>query len=124
MTRNRRIKSFTRWTLARPGAWRVIARQIVSFHATHTISHRKTFNLSITVLARGLTSISDATSQKFMLLVQIPRREQKAGSGRYAVVYLDFAGLRGRKCGDSDFERWYARAKPDVECLMGVKVRH
>lgn len=81
----------------------------------------KTFNLTFQVRARGLTSVSDATSQKFMLLVQIPRREQKPGEGRYAVIYLDFAGMRGRKCGDSDFEQWYARANPDVECLMGVK---
>ena len=89
-----------------------------------TTSHRKTFNLTFQVRARGLTSVSDATSQKFMLLVQIPRREQKPGEGRYAVIYLDFAGMRGRKCGDSDFEQWYARANPDVECLMGVKVRY
>ena len=78
----------------------------------------------MTVRTRGLTSVSDATSQKFMLLAQIPRRDQKAGQGRYAIVYLDFASMRSRKCGDSDFEPWYARTKPDVECLMGVKVSH
>ena len=30
--------------------------------------------------------------------------------------------MRGEKCKDDDFERWYARAG-DHECIMGHKVR-
>lgn len=81
----------------------------------------KSYNLGMSVRARGLTSVSDATSQKFMLLVQISRQEQKPGQGRYGIIHLDFTGLRSRKCGDDDFEQWYARAKPETECLLGVK---
>ncbi|KAI6113349.1 hypothetical protein EV401DRAFT_2058736 [Pisolithus croceorrhizus] len=81
----------------------------------------KSYDLGMSIRARGLTSVSDATSQKFMLLVQVARQEQKPGQGRYAIIHLDFAGLRQRKCGDGDFEQWYARAKPETECLLGVK---
>jgi len=72
--------------------------------------------------AKALTTVSDATSQKFILLAQLSRKDQREGDGRYAVIHLDFSGVRGRKCGEADFEKWYARAKPDTECLMGVKV--
>ncbi|KIJ65382.1 hypothetical protein HYDPIDRAFT_88076 [Hydnomerulius pinastri MD-312] len=81
----------------------------------------KSFKLPINVRAKGLTTVSDSTSQKFVLLAQISRQDQKAGQGRYAVIYLDFAPTRARKCGESDFEQWYARSGPDRECLMGVK---
>lgn len=72
--------------------------------------------------ARALTTVSDPTSQKFILLAQLSRKDQREDSGRYAVIYLDFAGMRSRKCGEGDFEKWYARASPETECLMGVKV--
>ncbi|KAH7881943.1 hypothetical protein F5I97DRAFT_1932104 [Phlebopus sp. FC_14] len=81
----------------------------------------KSFNLGMKVRARALTTVSDSTSQKFILLAQISRQDQKNNQGRYTVIYLDFAPTRSRKCGDSDFEQWYARARPDKECLMGVK---
>lgn len=83
---------------------------------------RKSFELGINIRARALTTVSDATSQKFILLGQLSRKDQRIGDGRYAVIYLDFAGVRSRKCTENDFEKWYARAKPDTECLMGVKV--
>lgn len=72
--------------------------------------------------ARILTTVSDSTSQKFMLVGQVSR-EDVPGRGRWALVYLDFAPVRSRKCGDNDFERWYARSRTH-ECLMGHRVRH
>jgi photosystem II stability/assembly factor-like uncharacterized protein len=81
----------------------------------------KSFNLGVNVRAKALTTVSDVTSQKFILLAQLSRNDQREGDGRYAVIYLDFAGTRPRQCEEKDYERWYARAKPDTECLMGVK---
>ncbi|KAF9236110.1 hypothetical protein BU15DRAFT_64296 [Melanogaster broomeanus] len=81
----------------------------------------KSFNLGHNVRARGLTTVSDSTSQKFMLLAQVSRQDQQDGQGRYAVMFLDFAPTRSRQCGDNDFEQWYARGRRDKECLMGVK---
>jgi hypothetical protein len=72
-------------------------------------------------MARALTTVPDSTSQKFVLVGQIPRKEQTSRSGRYASIFLDFAETRGKKCGDSDYERWYARPS-NQECLMGHKV--
>ncbi|EIW75279.1 Oligoxyloglucan reducing end-specific cellobiohydrolase [Coniophora puteana RWD-64-598 SS2] len=81
----------------------------------------KTYTLPIRIRSRYLTTISDSTSQKFVLLGQVAREDQQAGKGRHAVVFLDFAGTRTRKCGDGDMERWYARSAADKECLMGTK---
>ncbi|KAG6381823.1 hypothetical protein JVT61DRAFT_432 [Boletus reticuloceps] len=81
----------------------------------------KSFDLGVDVRARALTTVSDATSQKFILLAQLSRMDQREHDGRYAVIYLDFAGTRSRKCEEKDLEKWYARAKPDMECLMGIK---
>lgn len=72
--------------------------------------------------ARVLTTVSDSTSQKFILIGQLDKREQQ-NDGRFAVVFLDFANTRPRQCGDSDFEDWYARTAKGKECLMGHKVR-
>ena len=69
--------------------------------------------------ARILTTVSDSTSQKFLLVGQIPKRAQK-DKGRFAVVFLDFKTLDRRQCGDSDFETWFARSSTH-ECLMGHK---
>ncbi len=41
--------------------------------------------------------------------------------GRVAVIQLDFANVLPKKCGDSDFDKWYARSA-GAECLMGHKV--
>ncbi|EPQ56214.1 Oligoxyloglucan reducing end-specific cellobiohydrolase [Gloeophyllum trabeum ATCC 11539] len=79
------------------------------------------YNYGVKMRARALTSVPDATSQKFILLGQIARRDQTAGQGRYAIVYLDFAGLGRRQCTDNDFENWYARSAAK-ECLMGHKL--
>ena len=64
-------------------------------------------------------TVPDSTSQKFMLIGQRSRRD--AGDDeRWAVVHLDFAKTRSRKCETSDFETWYAR-KGSNQCLMGHK---
>ncbi|KAG6330590.1 hypothetical protein ID866_8498 [Astraeus odoratus] len=102
----------------------------------------RTYNLGMSIRARGLTAVSDATSQKFMLLVQIPRHSHQPGEGHYGIIYLDFAGLRTRKCEDDDFEQWfgsfpsfmlftcvligfvkqwYKRRKPYADCYVGDK---
>ncbi|KAF9224207.1 Oligoxyloglucan reducing end-specific cellobiohydrolase [Gyrodon lividus] len=81
----------------------------------------KSFKLGLNVRAKALTTVSDSTSQKFILLAQVSRQDQREGQGRYAVISLDFAPTRSRKCGDNDFEEWYARARPDKQCLMGVR---
>ena len=72
--------------------------------------------------ARILTTVSDSTSQKFILIGQLDKREQK-DDGRFATVFLDFANTRSRQCGDDDFEDWYARTARGKECLMGHRVR-
>lgn len=72
--------------------------------------------------ARILTTVSDSTSQKFILIGQLDKLEQKDGN-RFATVFLDFANTRSRQCGDDDFEDWYARTAKGKECLMGHRVR-
>jgi hypothetical protein len=83
---------------------------------------RQKYTLETALRAQVLTTVPDSTSQKFMLLGQVPRSSSGASQGRYAIVHLDFAGTRTRKCDEGDFERWYARAG-NTECLMGHKVR-
>ena len=84
------------------------------------IRDRKTFNFGFKMRARILTTVSDSTSQKFMLVGQVSRGDVP-GRGRWAIVYLDFQPVRSRKCGESDFDQWYARSRTH-ECLMGHKV--
>lgn len=72
--------------------------------------------------ARALTTVADGTSQKFILIGQLPRKDATS-EGRYVTVFLDFAPTRSRQCTDRDFERWYARTSKGKECLMGHKVR-
>ncbi|KIK54103.1 hypothetical protein GYMLUDRAFT_232409 [Collybiopsis luxurians FD-317 M1] len=79
-----------------------------------------TYNLGVKMRARALSTVPDSTSQKFLLVGQVARRDQTDRIGRYVVVFLDFAGMRSRKCEDRDFERWYARSGAS-ECLMGHK---
>jgi len=78
--------------------------------------------LGVKLRARILTTVSDSTSQKFILLGQVDKRDQK-DDGRFAMIFLDFANTRSRQCGDDDFEDWYARTAKGKECLMGHRVR-
>ena len=85
------------------------------------VSVRKKYNFGVRVRARVLTTVPDSTSQKFVLLGQIGKRDQKGEDGRVVVIHLDFANTRTRQCEDRDFEDWYARSSSH-ECLMGHKV--
>ncbi|OSX64575.1 hypothetical protein POSPLADRAFT_1138528 [Postia placenta MAD-698-R-SB12] len=80
----------------------------------------KTFNFETKMRVRILTTVSDSTSQKFMIVGAVSKREPGSNQGRYAVLFLDFANTRTRKCGENDFERWNARSATH-ECLMGHK---
>jgi hypothetical protein len=71
--------------------------------------------------ARGLTTLPDSTSLKILLLGEVARKDRKGDMGRVAVVQLDFANVLPKKCGNSDFDKWYARSA-GAECLMGHKV--
>ena len=73
------------------------------------------------IRARALSTVQDSTSQKFLLLGQLSR-EDSTDEGRVAAIFLDFAPMGRPKCGDDDFERWYARTTNNKECLMGHKV--
>lgn len=92
------------------------------FILTHSFCRNK-YTFGIKVRVRALTTVPDSTSQKFLLVGQVNRKDQTNDVGRYVVVFLDFAGTRERKCGESDFEKWYARPAKS-ECLMGHKVRY
>ncbi|KZP04862.1 Oligoxyloglucan reducing end-specific cellobiohydrolase [Athelia psychrophila] len=81
----------------------------------------KSYKFGIRMRSRLLMTLPDSTSQKFILLGQIARKDQKDGQGRYAIVFLDFANTRGRQCEEKDFERWNARASKDKTCIMGHK---
>lgn len=79
----------------------------------------KEHDMGLSVRVLVLTTIPDSTSQKFLVLGSTSRSDSEGG--RYATIFLDFAGAQPRQCKDSDFERWYARSGPDTECLMGHK---
>ncbi|KAF8075280.1 vacuolar protein sorting/targeting protein 10 [Lyophyllum atratum] len=80
----------------------------------------KSYEIGVKLRARALMTLPDSTSQKFVLLGQVARRDQSKEVGRVVIVYLDFSKTRSRKCGESDFEKWYARPAK-TECLMGHK---
>jgi hypothetical protein len=82
----------------------------------------KELQLGVTMRARALITIPDATSQKFVLLGQLARKD-KTQDGGYAAVFLDFAPVRSRQCGESNIEKWWARTAKDNQCIMGHKVR-
>ena len=91
---------------------------VIRGHDLSTV--RLTYDFGISIRARGLTTLPDSTSQKFLLLGQVGKKDQKDW-GRVVVIHLDFAQTRGKKCDDNDFEKWYARQQKS-ECLMGHKV--
>ncbi|KAG6856320.1 vacuolar protein sorting/targeting protein PEP1, partial [Tephrocybe sp. NHM501043] len=99
----------------------------------------KSYDIGLKLLPRGLMTLPDSTSQKFLLLGQVARRDQTKDIGRVVIVFLDFAKTRSRKCTSNDFEKWYARdgkteclmghrqwynrRKPDVDCYVGEKYK-
>lgn len=76
--------------------------------------------LGVTLRALLLTTVPDSTSQKFMVLGTLGRGDA-SDQGRHAVVYLDFAPLQERKCGDKDVEQWYVRPPTGRDCVLGHK---
>lgn len=78
-------------------------------------------NLGVNVRARGLSTVQDSTSQKFLLLGQLSRHDSTSEGG-IAAIFLDFAPMGRRKCVATDFEKWYARTMRNKECLMGHRV--
>lgn len=83
----------------------------------------QTMKLGQKVSPKLLTSVPDATSQKFLLLGTLSREDAKKGNGdRHVVIQLDFSQVGRKKCQDSDFENWYARKlSGHADCLMGHK---
>lgn len=77
-------------------------------------------DLGVNMRVAILTTIPDSTSQKFLALGKIPRKEADK-DGAYASVFLDFANLQTRQCKDDDFEKWYMRRNNNDECIMGHK---
>ncbi|KAF8887404.1 Oligoxyloglucan reducing end-specific cellobiohydrolase [Infundibulicybe gibba] len=80
----------------------------------------QSYKMDVKLRARALTTLPDSTSQKFILLGQVARKDQSNTIGRVVVVHLDFSKTRQRKCEESDFEKWYVRPAK-TECLMGHK---
>ncbi|KAJ7230698.1 vacuolar protein sorting/targeting protein 10 [Mycena pura] len=78
-----------------------------------------TYNFGLKLRARALVTLPDSTSQKFILLGQVARKDKPNGD-RVVIVYLDFAGTRKEQCKEKDFENWYARSSGS-QCLMGHK---
>jgi photosystem II stability/assembly factor-like uncharacterized protein len=76
----------------------------------------KTAELPEKVEVHEITTIPDSTSLKVLLIAQ------KGGEDWYTFT-LDFDDLHERKCGDDDFEKWYARVDDEGKpsCLMGHK---
>lgn len=81
---------------------------------------RSKYNFGVSIRAIGLTTLPDSTSQKFLLLGQVAKKD-KQQHGRVVVVHIDFSKTRGRKCVDADYEKWYVRHQKS-DCLMGHKV--
>ncbi|KAG2087359.1 uncharacterized protein F5147DRAFT_790752 [Suillus discolor] len=57
-----------------------------------------TFNIGFQFRAKGLTTVLDSTSEKF-LFGQVMRQSQQPNQGSNATIYLDFASLGRLKCG-------------------------
>lgn len=77
-------------------------------------------DLGVSIQPLVLTTVPDSTSQKFILLGTLGRRDGNS-EGRHAAIQLDFAPLQTRKCGEKDMERWYARSGDGHDCLLGHK---
>ncbi|KAG6867942.1 vacuolar protein sorting/targeting protein PEP1 [Termitomyces sp. T159_Od127] len=120
------------WTMVRPGAHKYEFGDSGSIlvivndeeptdkihYSTDLGQNWRTYEIGVKILTRGLMTLPDSTSQKFLLLGSVARGDQKGEIGRVVIVFLDFARTRSRKCSDNDFEKWYARDRK-TECLMG-----
>lgn len=87
----------------------------------YSINHGKDWEsaeLETKIRARFLTTTTDSTSLKFLLVGAVDRSD-----GEHIFYVVDFNGLHERKCKDEDFEDWPARLneKGEPDCLMGHK---
>ncbi|KAK2467352.1 hypothetical protein APHAL10511_000587 [Amanita phalloides] len=80
----------------------------------------KKYKTGLKMRVRGLTTLPDSTSQTFLLLGEVARKDRKDGINRVAIIQLDFTDVFSRKCKEDDYMKWYARSS-DAECLMGHK---
>ncbi|KAG1816486.1 uncharacterized protein BJ212DRAFT_1355044 [Suillus subaureus] len=70
-----------------------------------------TYNIGIQFRVKGLTAVSDSTSQN-------PNNLTMAAT---LAIYLDFTTLGRPECDPNDKESWYARVNSKSECIMGTK---
>ena len=89
----------------------------------YSIDHGKNWkkaDLGVKVRPKILTTTPDSTSLKFFLMAS-------TGEGHEAETFsftIDFTDYhKGGKCGEKDFEKWYARVddKGEPTCIMGHK---
>jgi len=59
-------------------------------------------------------TLPDSTSQRFLLLAQVARKDLTKYIGRVVIIQLHFSGTRKPKCGEGDFEKWYSRTSKTV----------
>ncbi|KAF2404004.1 vacuolar protein sorting protein [Trichodelitschia bisporula] len=113
------LKGPQKWEFGDQGSILFSVAETNADEVSYSINHGrdwKTAKLPVTgVSARELTTIPDSTSLKFVLVAT-------KGEDFY-VFSLDFDDLDKRKCGDDDFEKWYARKDKDGKptCIMGHK---
>lgn len=77
-----------------------------------------TMSLPAPVEPVALTTAPDGTALK-VLLIGTQRRGAVADGERYMAVFIDFAVLAKRTCHGADFEKFYATAPGQQQCLMG-----
>lgn len=95
----------------------------VTDHVSYSTNFGKDWhklNLGVKMRAKVLTTIPDSTSLKF-LLVGSQTRSQAGNQDRNVAVFLDFAQMKKRKCGEGDMQKWYVQAAAEGSCLMGHK---
>ena len=86
-----------------------------------SVNHGKEWNtakLEHEIRADTLTTVQDSTSLKFIITT-----EMRQDSRKYLILGLNFEEVMDRKCGDGDFENWYARVDESGRptCVMGQK---
>ena len=89
----------------------------------YSLDHGKNWkkaNLEEKVIPTILITTPDSTSLKFFMMATTPD-DREADTITFSI---DFTGYhKGGKCGEHDFEKWYARvdAKGEPTCIMGHK---
>jgi hypothetical protein len=81
---------------------------------------RRKYSLSVKVRARLLTTIPDSTSQKFVLVGSLSRKDTKP-EGKHVVVFLDFAGMRDRQCHEVTLKSGMLVEKVGMSALWAIR---